>query len=278
MRYYTYDSGDEGQRECARGERCKEATVITGPDGEKGRQAALGYQAFCRSDRLKVLAAVRSLPDRYVHLAAMLGEKAAGGEPKVSGTASPSVPVRTDVDALMVELLQTALAWWERVVAVARLSAMDGAVRDGYAVGRYCDTLAAHIDALIALPPEIMGRRVTPRKAAGLVAVGGVTGIIRPAAGYAEVYQERSGADAGLDFLTLEGRCRHLLGLTPRHEDLPVPCWACGEMTVRRWDGPAGLADEAECTSASCRETYTHERYQLLMAEVAEKQRARVAS
>lgn len=264
------DLGGDEQRPCARGERCAEAAVVQTGEGIV-KLPALGYRTYCSSDRSHIMNAIERLPDRYLHLALILPEKGSGAEPRVSGSRTPPVPPRLDVDALMVEIVQTAWAWWERVALVARLSIPDGRERDGFAISRMCTSLTAHLDVLLGLPPEWMGRRVTVRKAADLLAAGGVSGTVRPNAGYAEVFQDRSGADAGLDFLTLDRRCKHLLGLTPQHQDLPVPCWACQERTVRRWDGAAGLADEAHCLS--CGETYTHERYQLLMADVAKRQR-----
>ena len=90
-------------------------------------------------------------------------------------------------------------------------------------------------------------------------------------------FKNLSGADAGLEILSLHGRAMFMLGLRPCHVDLPVPCWECGLKTVRRWDGSAGLEDSAECSNPNCRAAYTHDRYVRLLADVAQQQQAKGA-
>jgi hypothetical protein len=102
-------------------------------------------------------------------------------------------------------------------------------------------------------------------------------GVVRPGAGYVERPEDLSGADAGLEILTLANRSRHMLGWTPQHQDLPVPCWSCGLKTIRRWDGGAGLEDRAECSNPDCRETYEDERFTLLIGEAEKGVRAKQA-
>jgi hypothetical protein len=176
------------------------------------------------------------------------------------------------------------LSWDERVrtIPTLKLSTRTGPARPehrgsetaGLALTGMCTTLRIHIDALLALPPGAMRRYVTLREAAELAAEGDVVGLVRPDAGYAEVTRDRDGSDAGLELLKLDSRARRLLGWTPQHQDLPVPCWRCDHrMSVRRWDGGAGLEDRAECLQ--CGEKYEGERFTLLMAQVEQAARAK---
>src|SRR6476659_10923391 len=96
---------DDGQRPCARGERCAEGTAVRLDDGTYRREPMLGYRSFCATDRSTVLRTVQGLPERYLRLALTLGDKGSGTAPKVSGSRTPPVPVRVDVDALMAETI-----------------------------------------------------------------------------------------------------------------------------------------------------------------------------
>ncbi len=260
---YWKETGE--QRPCARGERCAER----GP----GNTPALGPRAFCDTDRNIIGRALDWMPTAYTELYLRLPDKTVGVGGRVSGSRTPPVPPNLGVDALMVDIVRILGSWDERVRAVANLSELSLRMRDGVALTTMVRTLSAHLDVLLALPPEPMLRSVSIQQAAQLPP--GTVGNVRPAAGYADVMLDLSGADAGLEILKLHGRARHMLGLTPRHQDLPVPCWACGLRTVRRWDGTAGLADEAECME--CGEKYTAQRYDLLMAEVASMQRGKAS-
>lgn len=260
-------NGHGEQRPCARGERCAER----GP----GNTPALGPRAFCGTDRATIDRVLQWMPTAYTELYLRLPDKGAGVGGRVSGSRTPPVPPNLGVDSLMVDIVRVLGSWDERVRAVANLSELSLHMRDAVALVTMVRTLTGHLDALLALPPEPMLRSVSIQQAAELPP--GTVGNVRPAAGYADVMLDLSGADAGLEILKLHGRTRHMLGLTAQHQDLPVPCWACGLRTVRRWDGTAGLADEAECTNTDCRETYTAQRYDLLMAEVESMQRGKAS-
>jgi len=128
-----------------------------------------------------------------------------------------------------------------------------------------CATLTAHLDALLALPAAPMARHL-PVPQAACHAAAGTPGVVRPAAGYATVLVDLDGADAGLELLDLHRRTLATLGLTPRHQYLPIPCTGCGLRTVQRRDGAAGLEDQAACTT--CGQAYTHEHYRQLLDEL----------
>lgn len=258
-------AGEEAQRPCARGDRCAER----GP----GNTPQLGPRAFCTTDRARIASALEWIPTAYIELYMRLGDKGSGVGGRVSGSRTPPVPPNLGVDALMVDIVRVLGSWDERVRVVANLRELSLAMRDGVALTTMVRTLSAHLDALLALPEEPMLRSVSIQQAAELPP--GTVGNVRPAAGYADVMLDLSGADAGLEILRLHGRARHMLGYTAQHQDLPVPCWNCGLRTVRRWDGTAGLADEAECME--CRERYTADRYALLMREVEELHRGKAS-
>jgi hypothetical protein len=278
----TDTDGDGGQRRCACGERCADATIVRDNDGTYRREPVPSPRPFCETDRMNIVRCLRWLPERYLELSMRLGDRRPADGLKVSGgAATPPVPIRLDVDALMVQTVNIVASWDERVRDVARLADLAGpdiperrGTRSaGIALTRMCATLTAHLDALLALPAGPMLRYVTLHQAAELAAAGDAVGLVHPHAGYAEVRQDLDGAAAGLEILALGRRCRSALGWTPKHEHLPVPCRQCGLRDVWRWDGDAGFEDRAECLE--CREVYEGERYTLLMGEVAQLQAAK---
>jgi hypothetical protein len=134
-----------------------------------------------------------------------------------------------------------------------------------------CESLGAHLDVLFALGPEPMTRFVSLAEAAEYAAAG-VPGHVHPAAGYAEVAPDLSGAEAGLELAKLTARCRWLLGLTSKDQKVGGRCLnpACELLDVLiRPDGSAGLADFVECSA--CGDRYTGDQYKLLMRDVYEQ-------
>jgi hypothetical protein len=303
MTRYWVHSAPEGleveaeQRPCARGERCKSPTVWYDDDGSMHREPALGPRAFCDKDRAEIAQALDRLPDRYLELAVRLGEKQSIDGPKVTGGgASAPAPIRLDIDALMVRIVHIAASWDVRVAAVANLTDNSSArpERRGsqsarVALTQICRRLGAHLDALIALPAESMVRYVSEREAAEHVTALAADTYeyawlaancrieVNSPGGLVEMIKDLDGADAGMELLALDSRARHLIGWTPQHQALSVPCWKCGLKTIRRLDGGAGLEDRAECSNPGCREAYEDDRFTLLMGEVEKAARARQA-
>lgn len=284
MTYWVHSAPDDmdvngGQRPCARGEHCAAATVVRDDDGASVREPAYSPRVFCDACRDVVERCLRWLPERYLELAVRLGDRRNGDGPKVSGGGVSSVPLRLDVDALMCDVVSVVASWDERVRVLARLSGPDTAAsrrrRETVALSRMCTTLAAHLDALLGLPAEPMRRFVRLEDSDDWD--DGDTPVLRHYwAGWAEVIVDLSGADAGEEVIALDRRCRSLLGWTPQHENLPVPCWDCGLRTLRRYDGGAGLEDEAECTNPDCRTRYVDDRFTRLMVDVANARASRV--
>jgi len=200
----------------------------------------------------------------------MLGEKGTGQGEKVSSTPTPSAPYNFEVDALMTDMAALLGEWADRVREVAQLYQAPAKQRDVVVVDAAVKTLSAWLDVLLSLPPAPMERFLTLDEAADL---NGWAAL--PTGGDRRHEPELDGTDAGIEILHLARRARNALGMNPRHIDLPVPCWNedCGLRTVRRWDGAAGLDDEASCTS--CGERYTHDRYRLLIQQVAQQELAK---
>lgn len=265
----------EGQRPCARGDRCLQSTAVRGDDGSWQRQPALGYRTFCEMDRAFLLSCIEQIPSYYAQLADRIGDKTPGKGPKVSGSRATPFPINLTVDELQNEIVIVVASWTGRVDLVADLHRVDtdrplraNALEP---LTLMCETLAAHIDVLLALGPEPMTRFVTLTEAAEYAAAG-VPGHVHPSAGYAEVAPDLSGAEAGLELAKLTARCRWLLGLTSKDEKVGGRCLnpACELLDVLvRPDGAAGLADFVECSA--CGAQYTGEQYKLLMRDVLEQ-------
>jgi hypothetical protein len=280
MTYWVHSAPDdvalgEGQRPCARGEHCAARTAET-INGERVVTPAATYQPLCRTDRGLVEAALDELPERYLELAFMLGSKTRSDGPRVSGSRSAPIPLRMDVDELMVKVVSVISSWDERVrdIPQLKLSGPDTEAsrhrRGEVALTRMCATLTKHLDALLALPAGPMVRYVPLTAALDLD--DDTEGRARPA-GYAELLADLSGADAGLEILALERDCRHMIGWTARHVRLPVPCDRCDSIALVQWDGATGLEEGAYCTS--CGYEYTDNEYVLLRSRVYEDEVAR---
>lgn len=263
---------DEGQRECARGERCLAGTSIRLADGSRRVQGAFGYQAFCRIDRSFILQCLEQFPGYWRDLRAMLGEKGRGHGEKVSGSRTAPLPVNLTVDSLMDELVLVTASWAGRVAVLADLHSIDvDRPLRAYAEEPFidmCEVLGAHLDAFLGLAAEPM-HRFLPLADADDLPDG--TFISRNFyGGYAQATLELSGASGGLEVIRLNGRCRWLLGLTGKDEQIAGRCFACEKVDVLvRPDGSAGLVDYAECSA--CGTHYTGTEYTNLMRSVYEQ-------
>jgi hypothetical protein len=278
------DVDDDGQRACARGDRCIEAEAGW-EDGHRVFYPAMGYRAFCDSCRGFVLRCLEQFPAYYTELGDRIGDKATGHGPKVSGSRTAPLPLNLTVDSLRVDMVNLVASWAARVHVVARLAPIDTdrSLEDRVRYGaplianvdgpftRMCETLGSHLDALLALGPEPMTRFIPIEEADEL---GGDMWVLRHHhAGYAETVPELSGADAGLEVIRLNARCRWLLGYTGKDEKIAGCCFACEQLDVLvRPDGAAGLADYAECSA--CGTKYFGAEYQLLMRDAYERELA----
>lgn len=259
------DHGDE-QRPCARGDRCAEAESINTGGGRRELHPALGYRAFCDTDRGLVLRCLEGLPGHHAELGDRIGDKVGTSGPKVSGSKNAPVPINLTVDELRVDLDNLITSWAERVYEVAHLV---GTARD---FARMCEILGGHLDALLALPAEPMTRFIPLADADDLP--DGTPIRRNHWAGYAQVVLDLSGADAGLEILRLNARCRWILGHTGKDQKITGRCFSCDQLDVLvRPDSAAGLADHAECSACGTR--YFGAEYAMLLRDAYETELAK---
>jgi hypothetical protein len=257
---------EEGQRPCARGEWCASSAVIT-EGGEARREAALGYQAFCPRDRTFVARCLYELPEQYVRLAAELGRPSSGSS-VIRIPFGPRVPIRLDIDSLLRLIAESLVSWHERVADIARLdfplNRASRLRREAVAVARAELVLSAHLDALLALESLPMSRAWSLRDLDDLPE--GATGIVHPV--FIDATVDLSGADAGLEIISLRHLARAVLGETrARPEELVgVPCrdpdGNCGWRSVyraelpSREDEPVWWTECARCGDRMDEKTY----------------------
>ncbi|MFG1963120.1 hypothetical protein [Nonomuraea sp. NPDC049028] len=239
---------DQGQRECARGDRCSDPRLVA--QGAKTvRLPALTYQAFCHQDRNAVAKALNDLPMLFVRVHQRLDKTfaAAGGGPIVAMSKTAPVPLSLPADELLRLLLATLVSWEERVRTVARLAVLDTVTsrrrRDGAILTQAWTILAAHLDALLALPAEPMPR--------------------------GDSIEDLSGVDAGLELLHLAYRCRAFLTDTKRAaRHLSGVYCDCGFAELYEVLDDDGRPDGARCRTCRCE--YDQEEYSELTKVRAE--------
>ncbi|RCG31958.1 hypothetical protein DQ384_05290 [Sphaerisporangium album] len=254
--------------ECARGDQCTAPRLLPVAGGTVRLAPALAPRAFCAADEAVIATALATLPARWHDVHAELGTKGRAAGPKVAISKTAPLPLSETADELLRDIVTILTSWEERVAAVARL-AIDATAarrrRDHVAVKAAARTLTGHLAVLLALPAEPMTRIMSLAHAATLPT--GTTGVVREAAGYAEANLELSGADAGLEVLTLHRRCRRLLGETapaPRLLD-GVACRTCDFTELREVLDDDGVFAGARCYE--CGAEYTTTSYTELVDE-----------
>jgi len=271
-RYYWVHSApadaelDDPQRECARAHRCANARIET-ENGRPVRRGAWTPRGICDTCATHLQRALHQLPDLWARLHDELGNKTPHHGPRVTvGKAEPPVPINLAVDALLREAVHVLASWAERVAATARLNTEPGRRIDQATVDTSCRILAAHVSTLLALPEEPMLRTMPLHQAATLPP--GTTGLVHPAAEYADVILPLDGTQAGVELLELHHRIRRMLGETrPPARHLPTPCRCCGHRLLFETHDADGQWDGAHCRN--CRAEYTLADYWVLVQETA---------
>lgn len=256
---------DDSLRECARAERCSDPRIET-VDGKIRRLPALTPRPLCEPDRTLLFQTINQTPATYVDLYRAL-PRLNGTGPKVSGSKSPPLPLRADVEALMREMNHITTTWAEIVSAVAGLSA-DQPKRHGPAIQQACDILTRRLDALLALDTWPVARYFSLKAASELPP--GTGGKVFPSAGYAVAIVHLDGAEAAEEIFSLHAKCRSMLGLTRKRETLNIPCEHCGRAAITRQETAAGVADDGRC--GHCGQTYTPAEWSALQAVVHQEQ------
>lgn len=266
---------DDGLHDCARGPRCAARTTVAETDGQRIVVPAQTYRAYCDADVTRIRRCLDDLPRRFLELGARIGDKGAPDGPRVSGGGqfTPRIPINAGIEAFQQQILEVVESWEERVRDAARLTDVSGPRRGGLAVHVACTVLAAHIDVLLALPPDSMYRTCDLARAEHIPDTA--VGQIHAEGEWISYNTDLGGVDAGVEILNLHHRCLARLGLTPRHHDLITPCWTCGERALRRHDGTTGLADHVECLR--CRDQYLGSRLASLMVDEEQTQQRKAA-
>jgi hypothetical protein len=240
-------------RLCARREHCGDAQ----PD-ENGLVSARAKPGlpFCARCVGAIGRALAAMPQRHAWLRARIGEfPARAARVWVSGTRDPRCAViRLDVEALTRDMTETLCGWEERVADAEGLhrpgTALSRRRREKVALAGAVSTLGIpeRLEVLLGLPPAPMARYV-PLTRRMTAPPPGVTGWVHKTAGYMVINEDRSGADAGLDILSLSWQARRLLGeVIPPPERLDgVPCRACGALALEACAEPEYRSWCAQC-------------------------------
>jgi hypothetical protein len=253
------EPGEDGRRDCARGEWCSASQVVT-ENGETRRVPARCYQPFCPKDRRCVEADLHQMPAQFVHLAAEIGNPVKNGQ-MIRMPFGPRIPVRVDIDALMRAVVESLSSWHERVADVDNLSypytRLSRFQRQMVAVRDAERALVHRVDILLALERQPMDRTrrvVTERDPKGRATEDAVE------------TEYLDGTDAGMEIFTLRYLCRAVLGETKARPEelLGVPCRReeCDKRTLRRAELPSGPDVPAwwsECSA--CGDRLTEEEY-----------------
>ncbi len=280
-----WDDSDSGGQPCACGRRCAEADYASNPQ--------MGPRTFCATDTHHIGAVIRGLPGMYTELSLKLAKDGRNGDERVSGSRDAPVPVDLEVQAFMRHVILCALTWEELVRQAAGLSNPDlcplcrgegdiqgrgcrtcqgdGVIRtrDGAALQRACVLLGGHdherpgyLATLLGLEPAPVTRPVPGDTELRELEPGTVIRI--DSAGDAWERKDRGGADAGLEFLKLNGRARGILGLTLQRRRVTVRCDGCSGLTlVQREALGGGWEPVVRCTA--CPQTYLGAEFEAVM-------------
>jgi hypothetical protein len=265
---------------CARGIRCEERDYQGSPK--------YGPRTFCETDSRNIRRDILDLPQHYAALRGLLAYAQAAGE-RVSGSKEPLIPLATDVEEFMREVVHIACSWEDAVRARASLADLpDGKRRDGVMLAGACRTLAGeyrgheitggHFEALLNLGPQEMVRPAAADRVDEIIAARGDElddGVIRyDTSGDAWENVTMDGTAAALEFLGLNGRARGMLGLSrQRRRVTEVRCDDCKSRTLVQYEARDGGWDPVvKCTN--CPNTYTGQRFEFLMGRVYEAQAA----
>jgi hypothetical protein len=260
---------------CARGEHC--ASSVTDDNGNRVAGWADLPVPFCRRDTAAISRAVTGLPEQFVLLTMALGEKTRITDDRVSGSRTPPVPVRLDVDALIWDMVLIVCSWDERVADREKLTRPSTWLlryrRHQVAIPAAVTAIAPRLRDVLTYPAQTMFR-VYGLKAAELLPPGQVVHVNR-IGGYAEALVDMDGAAAGTEFLRLERRCRHALGQTlpPPVELEGIPCKRCDQLALQ-------VAPEPEYRSAcaNCGDLLTAAEYKTWIDQYAAWARRQVSA
>lgn len=275
------EPGDDDQP-CARGDWCTgPGTVTRWRDGIRTVEPERGPRTFCETDRAEIRDALAGLPDKHLELQAELTEPATGRRHQEGKLTVAPLPIREDVDALMVLLVDVLSSWNDRVADLPSSGAWrvtETNPRTRYRYGHKIltdavDQLTPRLTALLSLEPRPMDRTV-PSAALMSDALPDDTTVVRVLGDLAVVRRRLGGAAAGLEILALHYRCLQTLGETKaRPEDLDgVACYQCHQVSLCRADPPDRPGDVewySRCKRGSCGHRMTEAQYRVHVTRLA---------
>jgi hypothetical protein len=273
---------EEGQRSCARGQRCASAKNAEQPDGTTVRVPGFTYQVFCPACADRIVTALTELPDAYVRIEEEYGTPVRRSEQSVRSPFGPSVPIRLDVDALQRAAPPIIGGWAARVRSVPglQLSAPEHAPDTPEGFAEACRVLRLHPEPLFALQSYLMTRTYRLPLDEETEALIADKEILRGGDDFVTVQVPCDGATAGNEILDLQWRSTVVLGemRTKPQELIGVPCRAdgCGWMSLARAEPPSDPDDPGSYSVClRCRDRMGEDDYREWVALCAAYERNR---
>jgi hypothetical protein len=266
----------EGQRACARQERCSAKTR----DDDGTWHPARAYAPFCPADTTRITQDAEALPKAWERLAARIGDPARTGR-AVRVPPGSRVLVNPEIDALLRLIADLAGGWAARTRAIPGLSLSRPGHPHGTAerVGEDCDVLATQTVPLLALPSSSMARTWTWPAGSPmpdwLEAEIGDLHILHIGDGWVRALTELGGEAAGLDVLDLHRDASRLLKETPAPPEYldGIPCRSCEAMSALAIiEQPPPEPEKPPppwCRCTDCRDEMTRKEYEAWAAQYA---------
>jgi hypothetical protein len=229
---------------CGRGHRC--ANITVDPDTREKHPTRTPH-TFCDTDAEHIAQTIRDLPTVYRELREVYGDQPQGAADDVrvhTSKVDPSIPVRVDLDTLLVEIQDVVFAYEDRVRQVLGMDPAPSVSweRQADRVEQACTLLAGRVVVLTDLPMEWM-------------AIHGS-------------HDERGGLDAGLDLLDVHRRAYAMAGRRQARWVIPAVCPSCQFPALVRTAG----VDGATCDG--CGYVLDADEYRDLTVQLADVARA----
>lgn len=273
---------EEGQRPCARGQRCASAKNTEQPDGTTVRVPGFTYQVFCPACTDRIVEALKELPAAYVRIEEEYGTPVRRSEQSVRSPFGPSVPIRLDVDALQRAAPPIIGGWAARVRSVPglQLSAAEHPPDTPEGFAEACRVLRLHPEPMFALQPGWMSRTYRLPLDEETEALIEDKEILHAGDDFVTVQVPCDGATAGNEILDLQWRSTVVLGelRTKPQELIGVPCRAdgCGYMSLARAEPPSDPDDPGSYSIClRCRDRMSEDDYREWVALCAAYERNR---
>jgi hypothetical protein len=248
---------EEAGTPCARESQCT--------DADYQGNAILCPRSFCEKDEAWIRRILTEMPETYTRMRMLLA-RSQQQEERVSGSREAPIPLATDIDMFMRQIVLVTCGWEETVRAVGSLSDYpEGRRRDAVQLATASRTLAAHLTILLSLGPCDVTRLITFEQA---LETSPEDEVRYNTAGEPILHTTMDGTAAGLEFIRLSGRARGMQGLNRgRRRITEVPCDDCQATTLVQWEArDGGYEPVIRCTN--CPNAYIGTRFELLMGRI----------